>query len=128
MSGNKLPIHDLSALLAMTTVNENGCMEWGRNNPVAYLNGKPVKITRIVMSLLGRDISNPKIYVCHKCDNDKCINPAHLFMGTSSDNQQDHWNKVREGKAKRWGWGGYKSYDKPRWVSVEKILNPKGEG
>ncbi len=40
--------------------------------------------------------------VCHKCDNPRCINVAHLFLGTQAENLSD---MVRKSRAKT-PWGG----------------------
>lgn len=59
-----------------------------------------------------------KLKVCHACDNRKCCNPGHLFLGTVSDNNLD---KCRKGRHKfETPWGRSNFHKEHRWRNHAK--------
>lgn len=77
----------------------NACWVWtGSTNSSGYghflLKRKHWGSHRLVLSL--RTGFRPKeLFCCHKCDNPPCCNPAHLFWGTSAENNTDSRQKGR---------------------------------
>jgi len=84
--------------------NEESCWEWN----AALMNGYgwfsinkqigPKFAHRVSAFLFGLiDDIDSKMHVLHKCDNTKCCNPNHLFIGTNADNVID---RVKKGRTK----------------------------
>ena len=79
---------------------EDACWEWQAGiTSGGYgefsLRGKMKKTHRIAWMIINGEIP-PKMLICHHCDNRKCCNPKHLFLGTHQDNCDDKIRKGRE--------------------------------
>lgn len=86
----------------------NGCWEWtGSLHSKGYgqMSGsrrgdRPLKCHRVSWELHRGPVPDG-LQVLHRCDNRRCVNPDHLFLGTAGDNSRDMVNKGRVSRGER---------------------------
>jgi hypothetical protein len=138
-------------LMARVKKNEDGCWMWtGARKPEGY--GVSSFVGRITSAhRLSYEIffGPTKLCVLHKCDVPGCVNPSHLYAGTSRDNTRDFYQRnlkamqirkdvgkqnsrkmaaywkllspsVKKARINNW-WGGTKKFNHRR----RKILNER---
>jgi hypothetical protein len=57
--------------------------------------GQSLQAHRLSVMLATTAPLGPDDVVCHRCDTPACVNPAHLMVGTQSDNMRDARDKKR---------------------------------
>jgi len=84
-----------------------GCWIWlGGFNDKGYgvlHNNRTCYAHRYSWELVYGPIKSQLAFVCHTCDNPKCVNPNHLFLGDNNDNVQDKVSKGRQARGHRPG-------------------------
>lgn len=92
-------IKDPSDLIARTKINENGCMEWQnglttKGYACVCYQAKTQTAHRLIWKMINGEIPLDK-QINHKCDNRKCINIDHLYLGTQKENIKDQLDRNR---------------------------------
>ena len=110
-------------------MDDRGCWEWvgalddnGYGRFYVRKNHSP-HASRVAWELCFGPIPG-KLFVCHRCDNPPCVNPAHLFLGTRQDNILDC---VRKGRHRQpytqHGLAHHTAFGKSKVREIEKLLS-----
>lgn len=89
-------------LISKRRIADSGCWEWaGLLNTHGYgvirLTGKAEwleRCHRLAYALFRGDVPDGA-WVLHSCDNPRCFNPSHLFLGSAQENTDDMHSKGR---------------------------------
>jgi hypothetical protein len=87
---------DIERFHSSYVIAENGCHEWIKHIDQGYgtfnscYNRRPYFYRAHRLSWeLANEYVPIGLCVLHKCDNPRCVNPDHLFLGTKKDNMDD---------------------------------------
>lgn len=110
----------------VTVGTPGGCWLWNAQRLFGYgrfkVEGKMRCAHHIAWMLTHGEIPHG-MFLCHRCDNPGCVNPAHLFLGTHDDNMRDMVAKRRQARGDAHGSAKISARD----VRKIRALGMKGE-
>lgn len=126
----------LFQLIKKGKFNESDCFEWtgpydknGYGITTYSINKKKKtwKVHRLIHFLINGEIPDG-IFVCHACDNPKCFNLCHIFLGTPKQNSRDRDKKKRDGGLMRNQFGENNRMAKLNEITVLEIRKLYNKG
>ena len=89
---------DLERFMKFVEKQQNGCWLWigARSTRYGYgrfvIDGELRVAHKVIYEHLFGTIPEPLV-ACHKCDNQSCVNPDHIEVKTSGENQRDAYKR-----------------------------------
>jgi len=97
---------NLDRFMSKVEKSDSGCWIWRGSyfrkqygdRPQFWMNAKPHIAARAGWTLMRGPIPEGKM-ICHHCDNERCVNPDHLYVGDQATNM---WDRNVRGRTNRW--------------------------
>lgn len=106
------------------------CWEWKEKRLTGigygrfYYKGKEYLAHRFSMILQGKDPTG--YFVCHHCDNPKCVNPQHLYLGNAQTNTQDQKDRNRLATGEK-NAESKLTWEKVDYIRKHGVISPYGK-
>lgn len=98
---NYIPL-DIRLYSKISGFTDSGCWEMqppkGHRYPNLQIRNKSVRASRVSWEIFHKKKFPKGKFCLHQCDNTKCINPGHLFIGSHKQNMRDMIKKGRDKK------------------------------